>query len=65
MSISDQLRRAIRATGKSRYWLSGESGVDQATLSRFVRGKVGLTLVTIDRLCRTLGLELRKKPKGR
>ena len=64
MTITDQLRRAIRASGKSRYWLSGESGVDKAALSRFMAGKATLTLPSLDRLAEVLGLELRKKRKG-
>jgi transcriptional regulator with XRE-family HTH domain len=39
-------------------------GVDHAALSRFLRGKRGLTTASLDRLCGYLGLELHK-PRAR
>jgi plasmid maintenance system antidote protein VapI len=54
------LRGAIRTAGKSVYAVSKEARVSQAILSRFLRGQRTLTLETADRLCQTLGLELRR-----
>jgi hypothetical protein len=59
--ISDQLRRAIESCGESRYRLWQATGVDQATLSRFMSGKTKLTLDSVDRLCAYLGLQLTKR----
>ncbi len=72
-SFSGQLREAVAACGTSRYALARELGVSESTLSRFMAGKQGLTLATLDRLARVLGLELvatvqqvpRPVPRGR
>lgn len=56
--ISEQLLLAIEWSGKSCYRIAQETGVDQSVLSRFVNGKAGLTLSTIDRLATHLDLAL-------
>ncbi|NDC38782.1 MAG: helix-turn-helix domain-containing protein [Proteobacteria bacterium] len=48
-----------RASGLSGYKLSQLSGVPESTISRFLRGKIDLTLGTASRLCKVIGLELR------
>ena len=68
--LSDQLRQAIETCGKSRYWLSKETGIDEATLSRFMHGKGGLSMPVLDRLGECLGLRITMegqpdKPKGK
>jgi len=76
IKMTDQLRRAIETADKSRYKLAQETGIDQATLSRFMHGKGGLSLDGWDLLAEALGLELvarrpakrrakKGKPKGR
>ena len=57
-TLSDQLRRAIEQSGMSRYRLAEESGVDAASLCRFVAGQTGLTLKNIDRIGQVIGLRL-------
>lgn len=62
-SLSDQLRDAILAATCTRYSISKATGIDQATLSRFVRPRsnsasVGLSLNAIDKLAKHLNLEL-------
>ena len=42
----------------SRYRLAEESGVDAASLCRFVAGQTGLTLKNIDRIGQVIGLRL-------
>ena len=67
-TISDQLRAAIAAAaevGISRYRISRETGVEQSALSRFVHGKQGLDLSSIDRLAAYLGLELVVKAESK
>lgn len=66
--LSDQLRRAIESSGKTRYRIWQESGVAQETLSRFMSGKGGLSVDAIDKVTECLGLDLvirNPKRKGR
>jgi transcriptional regulator with XRE-family HTH domain len=62
-SFSDQVRRAIEASGKSRYRICKEAGIDKAAMSRFMSGERGLTLRVLDRLAEYLGLELVSRQK--
>jgi transcriptional regulator with XRE-family HTH domain len=59
MKFSDQMRQAIETSGKTRYRISKESGISQASLSRFMAGKQGFSADTIDLICECLGLEVR------
>jgi len=66
--LTDQIRRAINESGVSRYRLWKETGIDQATLSRFMAGKAGMTLKSLDVLADALRLRVvagRSKRKGR
>ncbi len=56
--FSDQLRRAIEQSDKTRYRISQETGVSEAVMSRFMNRKVGLSMVTVDLICESLGLRL-------
>jgi plasmid maintenance system antidote protein VapI len=56
--FSDQLRHAIETCGVTRYQLSQATGIDQATLSRFISGKGGLSMPILDRLGECLGLQI-------
>lgn len=56
--LSDQLRRAIKDSDLTRYRIFMETSIDQASLSRFVRGECGLSLDSIDRLGVLLDLRL-------
>jgi DNA transposition AAA+ family ATPase len=56
--LSDQLRQVIETCGKSRYQISQETGIDQATLSRFMAGKGGLSIPILDRLGKFLDLRI-------
>jgi hypothetical protein len=57
-TLSEQLRQAIDASGKTRYRIWKESGVSQARLSLFMAGKAGLSIPAIDKLGQLLGLRL-------
>ena len=59
-TISEQLKRAILASGKTRYVIAQESGVSQAALSRFMSGERGLTLASVDAIAVVLKLELKE-----
>ena len=56
--FSDDLRRAIAQSDKSRYQISMETGIAQSTLSKFVSGKGGLSVEGIDRICESIGARL-------
>ena len=63
--ISDQLRRAIQASDKTMGQIARESGIDIATISRFLRGKGGLSMDGVDAIGESLGLMLTTSPKPR
>jgi hypothetical protein len=54
--LEDQLRDAIARCGKSLNQLGQAANVNDAQLSRFMRGERTLTLETAGRLCSILGL---------
>ncbi len=60
-TISDQLKKAIQDSGKSRYQISKESGVSQPQLSRFMSSERDLRLQSVDEICKALNLELKQK----
>jgi transcriptional regulator with XRE-family HTH domain len=59
--LSDQLRQLIADCGITRYRISKDTGVDQAVLEKFVNGKRGMSLQTLDILGEYLGLEIRQR----
>jgi plasmid maintenance system antidote protein VapI len=70
MTMTEQLRRCIDAAGISRYAICKAVGLPESTMSRFMAGKCGLSLATVDRLGELLGLEIitrgqARKTKGR
>jgi transcriptional regulator with XRE-family HTH domain len=56
--FSDALRRAIEQSEKTRYRISKETGIAEAVLSRFMHGKGGLSVESIDRICESIGARL-------
>jgi plasmid maintenance system antidote protein VapI len=58
--LEEVLRREILSAGKSVFAVAKEAHVSQPILSRFLSGKRGITLQTAERLCLSLGLELRR-----
>jgi transcriptional regulator with XRE-family HTH domain len=70
--LTDELKRAIRESGLSRYEISKRTGVNEAVLSRFMAGKVNVNLATADALAESLGLRFvvdppaeNRKPSGK
>ena len=66
-SLSNQLRQAIKASDHTRYAIWKATGIDQGTLSKFMKGRVGLGLASLDKLTDFLRLELvkRSQKKGK
>ena len=56
--VLDELRRVIEASGKSRYRLWKETGIDQSHLSKLMSGEAGLSVENLERLTQALGLEV-------
>jgi hypothetical protein len=56
--FSDDLRRAIGRSEKTRYRIGQETGIAESTLSKFVSGKGGLSLEGIDAICQSIGARL-------
>jgi hypothetical protein len=52
------VRRAVDASGRSRYAICKELGLAQATLSRFMSGKGGLSMGHLDALADLLDLNI-------
>ena len=67
--LSDQIRDAIDDSGKSRYWISHESEIDESALAKFYNGHRGLSMKALDRLAECLGMRIevegRNQTKGR
>jgi plasmid maintenance system antidote protein VapI len=66
--FSDQIRDAVDSSGMSRYAICKAIGRPESSMSRFMAGKGGLSMDTLDRLAELLGLSLarpgRKRQKG-
>jgi transcriptional regulator with XRE-family HTH domain len=62
-SLSDQIRQAIDDSELSRYEVCNAIGLNQATMSRFMNDKGGLSLATLDKLAELLDFSLTTKPK--
>jgi transcriptional regulator with XRE-family HTH domain len=65
LRLSEQLRRAIKASGLSRYRIAQLASIDQASLSKFMSGDRGLSFKAIDRLGDVLGLQFVARPHAR
>lgn len=61
--FSDQIRAAVEASGLSRYRIAKEIEVGEATMSRFMSNKGGLSMASLDRLAELLGLAVVVQPK--
>lgn len=64
-SFSDQIRSAVKKSGETYLGISEETGIPQPNLSRFMNGRSGLSLKSLDLLAEHLGLQVVAKPKSR
>lgn len=62
--LSEQVRRAVDASGLSHYAICKALDIDKASFSRFMHGKVGLTMANLDAVAGLLGLDIVTR-KGR
>jgi transcriptional regulator with XRE-family HTH domain len=58
VKLSDQIRRAVDASGLSRYRVCKELGFSQASMSRFMSGHSGLSMEVLDALADLLELNI-------
>jgi transcriptional regulator with XRE-family HTH domain len=61
--IYDQIRKAIKASGKSRYRISKETGISEPALCRFMQNERGMSVERLEALAKHLGLEIVVRPK--
>lgn len=62
--FSQQLRQAVARCGLSQYAIGKATGINKATLSRFVSGERGLPMKTLDCLTDFLDLNVIAGPCG-
>jgi DNA-binding phage protein len=62
--ILEGLAKAIQKSGKSRYKIAKDTGIDNAVLFRIVNGG-GCNIKTADILCEYLGLKLVSEKKSK
>jgi ribosome-binding protein aMBF1 (putative translation factor) len=55
-AFSDEIREAVRASGRSCYDIARELNTATSTMTRFLNGEVGLSLAMLDKLAALLGL---------
>lgn len=60
-TLPDIIRNAVKRDGRTLYRLALDSGVNKAVLGRFMRGERDMNLRTADKVCRALGLKLKKE----
>jgi DNA transposition AAA+ family ATPase len=66
-TLTDELKAAIETADMSMGQIARESGIDIATISRFIHDKGGLSMEGLDAIGTTLGLRIvvDKKKGGR
>ena len=57
-AFSDQIRDAIEASCVSRFALAEQAGIAESAISRFLSGKQGLSLSSLDKIAEVLGLQV-------
>jgi transcriptional regulator with XRE-family HTH domain len=58
VKLSDRVRQIILDSGVTRYRISKDTGIDAATLCRFMAGTAGLSLTALDTLAEYFDLEI-------
>jgi len=60
MTVSNQLRLAIKSSKKTKYAIAVGAGIDHAVLRRFLNNERDIKLKTADKLASFLQLELKR-----
>ena len=63
--VLDEIRKAMKASGKTRYSLWKETGIDQSHLFKLWNGEAGLSVENLEKLAEALGLEITIRPAKR
>ncbi len=63
--LIEAMRKAIEASGQTRYRIAKESGVSAGQLSRLVNGERGLSVESVEKLADYLGLRITIEPKAK
>jgi transcriptional regulator with XRE-family HTH domain len=61
--LTDQIRDAVRQSKLSRYRMCQETGIDKASMSKFLNGERGLSLAALDKLGALLKLKIISESK--
>ena len=64
-AVLDEIRKAIKQSNQTRYAIFKATGIDQAQLSKLMKGETGLSLASLQRLLDYLELEIVIQPKRR
>lgn len=64
-TFTEQLRHLIETSGESYGAIARATGVDKATISRFMNGRGGLSMPNLDALAAHLGWTVTSKRKPR
>jgi transcriptional regulator with XRE-family HTH domain len=63
--FSDEIREAIAGAPLSRYEICKRIGFNEGAMSRFMAGRSGISMETLDKLAALLGLTVAAKGRGR
>jgi plasmid maintenance system antidote protein VapI len=63
--FGDQLRDAVDASGMSRYAICKAIDLPESSMSRFMTGKGGVSMDTLDKLAELLGLSVASRSRRR
>ena len=65
LNIRETVRTAIQSCSESQNAIAREAGIDKSLLSRFLKGERGLSIESLERLCKYLGLRFIATRKGK
>jgi transcriptional regulator with XRE-family HTH domain len=64
-TLTDQIREAVRRSELSHYEICRQTGINKASMSRFINGQKGLSLAHLDKLAELLGLRITSTRKAK
>jgi len=63
-TLTDEIRDAVRQSELTCYRICQKTGIDKASMSKFLSGERGLSLAHLDKLAALLGLRITSKRKA-